>query len=88
MLTRKTQAQLDRCPYECAGSGKASQRPLTPGEFARLSDSARHAIDTTLGQARICDNCWCVHLREAHANVPLGILDGTPGPGWHSGNFA
>ena len=87
MFPRKTQVELDECAYGCPGRQKAQQRPLTEHEVSRLSDRARHAVKTTLGQALICDNCGGVHLREPHANVPLGILDGRAGPGWHSRNF-
>ena len=88
MLPRKTQAQLDECPYACSGRDRAHQRPLTQGELGRLSPRAREAVERTLGQALICEYCGGVHLREPHANVPLGILDGVAGPGWHSNNFA
>ncbi|HWP90462.1 MAG TPA: hypothetical protein VNM70_21455 [Burkholderiales bacterium] len=53
-----------------------------------MSPRAREAVERTLGQALICEYCGGVHLREPHANVPLGILDGVAGPGWHSNNFA
>ena len=87
MFPRKTQVELDECAYGCAGRQKEQQRPLTESEIARLSDRARRAAETTLGQALICSHCGGVHLREPHANVPLGILDGRTGPGWHSRNY-
>jgi hypothetical protein len=61
---------------------------LTEDEIGRLSPRARDAVEHTLGHALICEYCGGVHLREPHANVPLGILDGVAGPGWHSNNFA
>jgi hypothetical protein len=88
MFPRKNPAQLDECPYACPGRDRAHQRPLTQGELGRLSPRAREAVERTLGQALICEYCGGVHLREPHANVPLGILDGVAGPGWHSNNFA
>ena len=88
MLPRKSPAQLDECPYACAGRDRAHQRPLTDDELGRLSTRARDAVAHTLGHALICEYCGGVHLREPHANVPLGILDGVAGPGWHSNNFA
>jgi hypothetical protein len=54
----------------------------------RLSERAREAVARTRGHVLICDYCGGVHLREPHANVPLGMLDGVAGPGWHSHNFA
>ena len=84
----KTETQLDECPFECKGREASLQRPLTASEIAKLSSRARRAVESTPGQARICSYCGCVHLRERHANVPLGILDGKAGPGWHSRNFA
>jgi hypothetical protein len=87
MFPRKNPAQLDECPYGCEGRDESNQRPLTEEEFARLSDCARETIENTPGQAFICGFCGGVHVRERHANVPLGILDGTAGPGWHSANF-
>ena len=83
-----TETQLDECPLQCKGREKSRQRPLTKDEISRLSNRARQAVEGTLGQARICSYCGCVHLRERHANVPLGLLDGRAGPGWHSRNFA
>jgi hypothetical protein len=88
MFPRKNPAQLDECPYGCAGRDKLHQRPLTPEEYGRLSDRAREAIEHAPGHALICQHCGGVHLREPHANVPLGILDGPAGPGWHSANFS
>jgi hypothetical protein len=88
MFARKNQAQLDECPYACPGRDRAHQRPLTQDELRRLSPRAREAVEHTLGHALICEHCGGVHLREPHANVPLGILDGVAGPGWHSNNFA
>ena len=87
MFPRKNPAQLDECPYGCPGRDKAHQRPLNEEELTRLSARARDAIEHTRGQALICAYCGGVHLREPHANVPLGILDGIAGPGWHSHNF-
>ena len=87
MYPQKTQTELDECPYGCAGRQKAQQRPLTDTEISRLSARARRAVEATLGQALICSHCGGVHLREAHATIPIGILDGKAGPGWHSGNF-
>jgi hypothetical protein len=87
MFPRKTQAELDECPYGCPGRDKAQQRPLTQAELSKLSARARRAVESTLGQARICGHCGGVHLREPHANIPLGILDGRAGAGWHSGNY-
>ena len=88
MFPRKNPAQLDECPYACPGRDRAHQRPLTEDELGRLSPRARDAVEHTLGHALICEYCGGVHLREQHANVPLGILDGVAGPGWHSNNFA
>ena len=88
MFPRKNPAQLDECPYGCPGRDRAHQRPLTDDELGRLSTRARDAVAHTLGHALICEYCGGVHLREPHANVPLGILDGVAGPGWHSNNFA
>jgi hypothetical protein len=72
MFPRKNPAQLDECPYGCPGRDKSHQRLLNESELERLSPRAREAV----------------HLREPHANVPLGMLDGVAGPGWHSHNFA
>ncbi|MEO8441964.1 MAG: hypothetical protein ABI547_05715 [Betaproteobacteria bacterium] len=88
MFPRKKPAELDECPYGCARRDASNQRLLRKHELARLSPSARRAVGRTLGRALICENCGGVHLREPHANVPLGILDGVSGPGWHSHNFA
>jgi hypothetical protein len=87
MFPRKTQAELDECAYGCSGRQKEQQRLLTENEISRLSDRARHAVDTTLGRALICSYCGGVHLREPHANIPLGMLDGRAGQGWHSRNY-
>ena len=88
MFPRKNPAQLDECPYGCPGRDKSHQRPLTEAEWERLSVRAREAVARTRGHVLICDYCGGVHLREPHANVPLGMLDGVAGPGWHSHNFA
>ena len=87
MFPRKNPAQLDECPYGCEGRSEDNQRPLTEDEYARLSERARSTIESTQGEALICSYCGGVHIREVHANVPIGILDGMAGPGWHSANF-
>ena len=91
MATSKRRAdatRLNECPDRCSGRESSRQRPLTAGELARLSVSARDVVSASSGSPYICRYCGCVYVSEAMSNLRLGTLDGgVTGPGWHSRIF-
>jgi hypothetical protein len=77
---RALRRALNECPDKCSGRTPNRQHPLTGGQRAVISESARKVIenateDPGVDVAYRCNYCGCVYLRDVHRNRGLGRLD-------------
>lgn len=79
---------MRKCPTKCSGSASSRQHDLTTGQLAKLSLSAKQAIEASSAKASRCSYCGCVYLFEPASSKRLGTLDGgVTGPGWVSSTY-